>query len=92
MVDIRRLFSKFGRKVDYVALNAAYRTLDYTVLADIAEFCRAIQPAPETSDMALQMRAAGRRDVWLHIQHHRNLTPQQVYNLLQGKPINDRQE
>ncbi|MGH3511450.1 MAG: hypothetical protein ACRDRB_04150 [Pseudonocardiaceae bacterium] len=87
MIDLRKIRSKFGRKVDYVNLNTAYRSLHQDVLADLAEFCGAIHPAPAASDLGVQMRAAGRRDVWLHIQHHRNLTPAQVYALLEGKPI-----
>lgn len=87
MLDLRKICSRFGRQVDYVSLNTAYRSLPQEVYADLAEFCGAIHPAPANTDVGVQMRAAGRRDVWLHIQHHCNLTPKQVYDLLEGRPI-----
>lgn len=56
------------------------------VLADLAKFCRASEstflPDPRASDVL-----NGRREVWLRIQSHMNLTDDELWALL-GQPRN----
>lgn len=50
------------------------------VLADLARFCRATQStAHPDSSMADQLE--GRRQVWLRISEHLNLTTEELYDL-----------
>jgi hypothetical protein len=67
----------------------AYRTtfkgpLADTVLRDLAKFCCAhastFHDAP-----AIQAKLDGRREVWLRIQQHLNLTDTELWNLLDGR-------
>ncbi len=87
---------RYGRKADLTEQVEAYKivfrgphAMRY-VLPDLAEFCGALDPAP--NGVEAQARAAGRRDVWLRIQRHLNLTDQQIYALLKGELIPQRQE
>lgn len=79
-----------GRKRTYVQ---AFRTpAGEAVLADLASFCRACEaPAVLTKDGTLDvhrtMIGIGRQEVWLRIQQHLQLTPEQLMLLFQGKPI-----
>ena len=57
------------------------------VLPDLVEFCRASEPSPLESDLFIQGRAAGRRDVFLRIQQHLNLTEDELFCLYSGKSI-----
>jgi hypothetical protein len=57
------------------------------VLRAIGEECRADQPAPRVSDLFVQGRAAGRRDVWLFIQNHLHLDEAQLHALWAGRSI-----
>lgn len=53
------------------------------VLADLAKFCRANTTCFHMDPRAHAV-AEGRREVWLRIQRHLNLTDEQVFNLAQG--------
>ena len=85
-----KLTSRFGRTVDLQQQVLGYRAIPQDVLADLAEYCGAIDPAPKGHEAML--RAAGRRDVWLRIAAHRNLREGEVYALLKGDPISNAQE
>ena len=93
LVDLKKLLGRFGRRIDLENQVIAYRKVfgsimaKETVLPDLAEFCGAVYPAPIESDLFKQGRAAGRRDVWLRLQNHLNLSEQEVYALLKGNPI-----
>lgn len=52
------------------------------VLPELAEFCRANEPAPSNTDSFAQGRAAGRRDVWLLISQWTQLTEEEQFSLL----------
>lgn len=59
------------------------------VLKDLARFCRAHESTfNEASDRASAL-AEGRREVWLRIQHHLQLTPEQLWELYSGRPSQD---
>jgi hypothetical protein len=54
------------------------------VLIDLAEFCRANETT-FNSDPRLHAALEGRREVWLRIQQHLNLTPSELTQLATGK-------
>ena len=68
----------------------AYRSvfkgpLAETVLKDLARFCRANESTFHT-DARAHAVAEGRREVWLRIQHHLKLSPDQLWELYSGRP------
>ena len=58
------------------------------VLKDLARFCRAHQSTFNENDRA-HVLAEGRREVWLRLQHHLKLTPEQLWELYSGRPANE---
>lgn len=73
------------RKVDYQLTFTS--PAGQGVLYDLAKFCRADEntynPDPRLSDILV-----GRREVWLRIQKHLNLTPDQLYEIYAGRQLN----
>lgn len=68
----------FGRRWAYVkTFNGADAEV---VLADLARFCRANE-STYTKDPDLQKHLEGRREVWLRIQRHLNLSPDELWRL-----------
>ncbi len=55
-----------------------------TVLRDLARFCRA-NTSTFHPDARLHAMAEGRREVWLRIQSHLNLTPAELFRLSTGE-------
>lgn len=55
------------------------------VLKDLARFCRAHESA-FNADARLHAMAEGRREVWLRIQNHLRLSPDQLWTLYSGRP------
>lgn len=80
---IKALRNRFGRPVNLYDQVDAYRRVPKEVIADLASFCGAIDPAPVTDNPLAMARAEGRRDVWLHIQHQRQMEAEEVYMILQ---------
>jgi len=86
-VALTRFFGRFGKPFTPEERSRAYKGLFMSqlgldhVLPDLAEFCEASQPAPLTSDTWVQARAAGRRDVFLHIQQMCHLSDEKVRDL-----------
>jgi len=70
-------FFKF-RKRDYRLTFAP--EAGQNVLADLAVFCRAAETCYH-DDPRKHAVLEGRREVWLRIQNHLNLTPEQLYVL-----------
>lgn len=60
------------------------------VLADLAKFCRANQTTFH-SDPRVHAVAEGRREVWLRISQHLNLTDEQLWRLY-GQPTRSNNE
>lgn len=91
MVDLTKLCGWFGRDADMKEQAKAYRIVFNSpsaklyVLPDLAEMCGVGRPLPD--DPAKMQRAAGRLDVWLHLQRYLNFSEAEVYALIQGKPI-----
>lgn len=57
------------------------------VLKDLAEFCRANASCFDP-DPRIHAVAEGRREVWLRIQSHLNLTAEDLYALYTGRTFN----
>jgi len=55
------------------------------VLKDLARFCRAHESTAHI-DTHAAARLDGRREVWLRIQNHLNLSPDQLWALYSGRP------
>lgn len=58
------------------------------VLKDLARFCRAHETTFSENDRA-HVLAEGRREVWLRLQHHLQLTPEQLWELYSGRPASE---
>lgn len=58
--------------------------LGQEVLKDLARVCRAHESTFHVEDRA-HVLAEGRREVWLRIQHHLQLTPEQLWALYDGR-------
>lgn len=54
------------------------------VLADLASFCRSRSSTFDV-DARVHAMAEGRREVWLRIQNHLNLTQKKLYELSTGE-------
>lgn len=54
------------------------------VLADLAAFCRAGESTFHENQFAAA-RLDGRREVWLRISHHLNLSERQLWDLYDGR-------
>lgn len=73
----------FRRRTAYI------RTFDFSsppaneVLIDLAKFCRA-NVSTADQDPIISARLDGRREVWLRIQHHLRLKPEQLWELYSG--------
>lgn len=91
MIDFKKLQGWFGRDADLSEQTKAYKIAfgqagaKLYVLPDLAEVCGVGRPLP-TEPLALQ-RAAGRQDVWLHIQRYLHFSEPEIYAMLQGRPI-----
>lgn len=73
----------FARRTAYV------RTFDFdnantrAVLEDLHKFCRA-DKSTYHADPRAEARLDGRKEVWLRIQHHLRLPPEQLWELYSG--------
>lgn len=69
----------------HTAYNAVFRSAHgERVLADLAKFCRANESTFH-ADPRLAAQLDGRREVWLRIQKHLNLTQDELWKL-HGRP------
>ena len=67
-----------GRSQDYTLVFSTIQ--GQRVLADLAKFCRAHETTFHL-DARAHAVAEGRREVWLRIQRHLNLTDEQLWKL-----------
>jgi hypothetical protein len=86
MHDIARKTMEFlrGRSRDY--RHSLLSPSGQRVLHDLSKFCRANETCFH-EDPRLHAVLEGRREVWLRIQQHLNLTPDQLYTLYNGGVI-----
>lgn len=62
-----------------------------TFLADLARFCRANETCVVPNDRDKTLVLEGRREVWLRIQNHFGLSPEELLRLYAGPEINAEQ-
>ncbi len=87
LVDIgRRWFANRGTAYRRVFNSPSGKV----VLDDLARFCRASESTFH-EDSRVHALAEGRREVWLRIEKHLNLSPQELYDLTKGQPVALRQ-
>lgn len=58
------------------------------VLKDLARFCRAHESTFHADPRAHAV-AEGRREVWLRLQHHLRLPPDELWRLYSGRPAQE---
>lgn len=81
----------FGRDADLMEQAKAYKIAfnqpgsKHYLLPDLMEFCGVGRELPH--DPVEIQRAAGRLEVWQHIQNYLNFSEAEVYAMLQGNPI-----
>jgi hypothetical protein len=56
------------------------------VLKDLARFCRAHETTFVAEDERASALLEGRREVWLRIAYHLNLSPDELWQLYSGRP------
>ncbi len=78
-----------GRRTDY--LMTFGNPIGARVLVDLAKFCRAHETCFD-ADPRIHAVFEGRREVWLRIQQHLNLTPDQLWALYNQRPENTETE
>ncbi len=81
----------FGLTRVVAGVRRAYRTLfggpaGQAVLRDLEKFCRANETCFH-EDARLNLILEGRREVWLRIQQHLNLTPDDLFQLYSGRDV-----
>lgn len=79
------------RKQSYQQLKLSFGS---AALRDLATFCRAnetcvVRKSDGSVDDRLSYVLEGRREVWLRIQQHFNLTPNQLLNLYSGSDLEE---
>ena len=86
---------EWWEKVKRVLLERQYayrKTFDgplaAIVLKDLARFCRAHESTHEPNERD-SILFEGRRQVWLRLQEHLKLTPDQLWELYSGRPANE---
>ncbi len=77
---IKELFR--SRKLSYQMTFQKSSPYAQHVLRDLAKFCRAHDSTFTTDDRTTYM-LEGRREVWLRLQNHLNLTLDEIYDLHQ---------
>lgn len=78
-----------GRKRDYT--HTFLSQAGQRVLQDLADFCRADETCFDP-DPRVHAAKEGRREVWLRIQQHLNLTATQLAEIYSGRQINPEED
>lgn len=82
--ELRRKFQFLrDRKLAYQRVFPINNPTAADVLADLAKFCRA-HDSTAHPDPHMAARLDGRREVWLRVQQHLNLTDEQLWLLYGG--------
>lgn len=72
-----------NRKKAYQIVFAPSSAHGQEVLSDLARFCRAYETCFD-ADPRKHAVLEGRREVWLRVQNHLHLTPEQLFALIPG--------
>jgi len=76
----------FGRSLSYKRVFNDESRDTVSVLSDLARFCRAHNSTAHI-DTHAAARLDGRREVWLRIQHHLQLTDEELWALYGGRQL-----
>ncbi len=76
-----------GRKNAYKFTFSYNNPAARQVLADLAIFCRANETCVIPGDRDKTLILEGRREVFLRLQQHLNLSPEQLFELYTGKGL-----
>ena len=74
-----------GRKNMYKFVFSKTNPAAMSVLEDLTKFCRGAESAAVPGDHDRTMMLLGRQEVFLRIQQHLNLTPEELFQLYTGK-------
>ena len=72
------------RKKAYQLTFQLHQPANIFVMEDLAKFCRANESCVVPGDSDKTLVLEGRREVWLRIQQHLHLTPEQLMQLYSG--------
>ena len=84
MTDLVEKAKQFVLSRQYAYKQTFNGPLAEPVLRDLAGFCRANESTFH-EDARLHAVAEGRREVWLRIQNHLNLSPADLWRLTSGR-------
>lgn len=76
-----------GRKSAYRNTFSTSNLASRIVLEDLAVFCRANETCVVVGDHDRSQVLEGRREVWLRINQHLHLSPEQLFELYTGKGL-----
>ena len=76
----------WNRSLAYQRIFLGHGTDTDEVLSDLAKFCRASETTYHV-DQRLSDVLIGRREVWIRLQHHLNLTEEQLWSLYGNKAL-----
>jgi len=76
-----------GRKNSYKYTFSLTNPAAVEVLEDLTKFCRGCESAAVPGDHDRTLILLGRQEVFLRIQQHLNLTPEQLFKLYTGKEL-----
>ena len=83
---VERWYEKFGKTLDFLRGRSQSYKLTFgnpagdRVLVDLAKFCRA-NDTTFHADPRVAAHLDGRREVWLRIQNHLRLNPEQLLSI-----------
>ena len=89
MTIVEQWSAKFGKTLDFLRGRSQSYKLTFgnptgnRVLADLAKFCRA-NDTTFHADPRIAANLDGRREVWLRIQNHLRLNPEQLMSIYAG--------
>ena len=89
MTVVEQWYAKFGKTLDFLRGRSQSYKLTFgnptgnRVLADLAKFCRA-NDTTFHADPRIAANLDGRREVWLRIQNHLRLNPEQLMSIYAG--------
>ena len=84
---------RLGRRVRTEEIRSALQVAlrspvgERLILPYLLEYCRVFEPSPKDGDLFMQGRAAGRRDVGLHLAELLYLTPAELVALYTERGI-----
>ena len=95
---LERVISRLGGRYAVSEIRQAYQLVfrngagERLVLPDLAEFGHVNEMAMKTGSEFDRGREVGRRDMWLHIQEHLQLTEEDLFALYKWRSLPHKEE